>query len=154
MRLAPFVRFLEQYYTHISDKDEEKYLKITNLRNNIITVRHIFKETKNGQRYENKEEVSVEEYENNKHRQVGNEIVRRLLEYDKIGIFLWLKPFANFVSAEKEFDSLDEMKRFVFPFKSIEVTNNIYFRSKNISLKPENTLREINRLFDLEQARR
>lgn len=50
LRLASFVRFLEQYYTHISDIDEEKYLKITNLQNNIVTVRHIFKETKNGQR--------------------------------------------------------------------------------------------------------
>lgn len=150
LRLSPFVRFLEQYYTHISDIDEEKYLKITNLQNNIVTVKHGLKETKDGQRYEDKQDVPVEEYENNMHRKIGDEIVRRLLEYKGIGIFLWLKPFANFVSAEVEFDSLEEMKSFVFPFKAIEVTENPFFRSKNIALKPKDTLREINRLFDIE----
>lgn len=46
--------------------------------------------------------------------------------------------------------TLEEMKSFVFPFKAIEVTENPFFRSKNIALKPKDTLREINRLFDIE----
>lgn len=148
LKLSPFVRYLEQYYTHISDIDEEKYLKITNLQNNIVSLKYCLKETRDGQRYEEKKDVPVEEYENNFHRKIGAEIVRKLLEFKNIGFFLWLKPFDNFISAEVEFDSKLEMARFHFPFKAIEVTHFDWFRSKNIALNPKRTQEEISRLFN------
>lgn len=148
LKLSPFVRYLEQYYTHISDIDEEKYLKITNLQNNIVTLKHSLKETRDGQRYEEKKDVPVEEYENNKHRKIGVEIVRKLLEFKDIGFFLWLKPFDNFMSAEVEFNSKEEMAKFNFPVKAIEVTEFDWFRSKNIALNPKRTQEEISRLFN------
>lgn len=147
IKMAPYVRFIEQYYTHISDVDEEKYLKITNIQTKQIILKYSIKKTVNGQRYEDKKTVPVEEFQKNKHRQIGVDIIRKLYEYQNIGFFVWIKPFENFMSAEVEFDSQEEMDRFVFPFKAIDVTQYDWFRSKRIALDPEQTMLEVKALF-------